>query len=163
MMKSFSLISLTILVLVAAGCKSEKERVSKLWFYTHSSRTSLSSAPALTPASFLLLRPDGSYTRDFGKYEFGNWTIKGKTLTLVNHNGEQHLLPFSKNGVNTMQIGMSNNETANFEAITSSFTESGFHPFDKEVNQWRIPAAKKESNEEIKRRLLNHCRFWESY
>jgi hypothetical protein len=162
-MKSIALVLLTAVLLAAAGCKSEKDRVSKLWFYTHSSRTSLSADPALTPASFLLLRPDGSYTRDFGKYEFGSWTISGEALSLTNHNGDQQLLPFKLNGKNTMQVAAGSNETANFEAITNSFAKSDLNPFDEQFNQWRIPARKKESNEEIKKRLLNHCRFWETY
>jgi hypothetical protein len=163
MIKSFSLISLTVLFLITSGCKSEKERVSKLWFYTHSSRTSLSADPALTPASFLLLRLDGSYTRDFGRYEFGSWTTNGKTLTLNSNNGELHLLPFKLDGLNTMEVAMSNNETANFEAVTHTTTKSKLLPFDEQLNQWRLPATRKESNEEIKGRLLNHCRFWETY
>jgi hypothetical protein len=30
-------------------------------------------------------------------------------------------------------------------------------------NQWRIPATAKESDQEIRKRLFNHCQFWESY
>jgi len=143
-MKSICFLLSTALLL-AAGCKTQKEDISRLWFYTHSTRTSLSNAPALTPASFLLLRPDGSFTRDFGKYESGNWGIKGDTLRLTNRNGGQHLLPFKSDGINSMQLQMGNDETAHFEAITASSATSPLHPFDEALNQWRIPPVRKKT------------------
>src|SRR5687768_8010675 len=109
MMRSISLILITVLFIITAGCKSEKESISKLWFYTHSSRTALDGDPVLTPASFLLLRPDGSFTRDFGRYEFGSWKVDEKTLTLNSQDGKQQLLPYKINGVSTMQVSMSSN------------------------------------------------------
>ena len=36
-------------------------------------------------------------------------------------------------------------------------------PFSAANNRWRLPATRKETDEEIKGRLRNHCRFWEYY
>ncbi|HEV2482643.1 MAG TPA: hypothetical protein VGS79_23420 [Puia sp.] len=39
----------------------------------------------------------------------------------------------------------------------------GEDPFSRDNNGWRIPATHKETDAEIKKRLYNHCRFWEFY
>ena len=36
-------------------------------------------------------------------------------------------------------------------------------PFALGTNRWRLHALHKESDAEIRRRLLNHCQFWEAY
>lgn len=52
-----------------------------------------------------------------------------------------------------------NTALANFESQPLSSKNS----FSLESNLWQIPAGKKESNVEIKNRLINHLKFWENY
>ena len=56
-----------------AGCLFADKPGSHVWFYTFGTG---SGVDTLTPVSFLELRPDGSYSSDFGRYEFGHWEKK---------------------------------------------------------------------------------------
>jgi hypothetical protein len=50
-----------------------------------------------------------------------------------------------------------------FESIARNFSSLADDPFALTNNQWRIPATKKENEQEIKSRLKNHFRFYELY
>ncbi len=62
-----------------------------------------------------------------------------------------------------MQLDLGGGKTAYFESQPLPAATSGEDPFSGHNNQWRIPAAHKENDEEIKKRLYNHCQFWEAY
>jgi hypothetical protein len=68
---------LIALALCLGGCLFASRPGSHVWFYTFGSGRGVDS---LTPVSFLELRPDGSYSSDFGRYEFGHWETKDKQL-----------------------------------------------------------------------------------
>lgn len=91
--KKYTLASLCIIILTgmllgSASCINIfMHNDSGLWFYNYSS-----GEPALnvnlTPASFLFLNPDKTYTLDFGKFNYGKWIETGDTLVLHSVNGE---------------------------------------------------------------------------
>jgi hypothetical protein len=153
---------LLLFSIILCGCQSEKDRLSKLWFYTFSDPGSKRDT-LLSPASFLLLQQDGAYTRDFGAFEYGSWTIKNNDLLLTSHSGAQSILSFSRTGINSIKLSLKDRQNANFESMPVPAKEDGPNPFSKELNIWRIPPRQKESNQQIRQRLLNHCKFWEAY
>jgi hypothetical protein len=151
-----------VLMVVLLGCGAKKNNLEKTWFYTHSSGVDARHKDTLTPVSFLQLNADGSYTRDFGKFDYGKWEVSdNKILRLTNAAGQTSELQFQFISGNEIQIITGKDEVANFESPKLAATK--VNPFSKENNLWRIPAKKPESDEEIKKRLLNHCRFWEQY
>lgn len=155
-MRFLSVIALLVLI----SCGSRKDSVSRLWFFTHTNGTVRGSDTSLSPVSFLQLRKDGTYTLDFGRFEHGTWDLEEDQLFLKNQQGKTNSLGFQFDG-KEMQIKIGNNATANFES--KPLPKASADPFSKENNQWRIPPAKKETDSEIRQRLLNHCRFWEAY
>lgn len=142
-----------------ASCSS-KTQLSKLWFFTHTNGNVQGNDTLLSPVSFLQLRNDGSYTRDFGRFEYGSWDMGDKQIFLKNQHGKTIRLAFDINK-NEMVVRLGNGATANFES--HQLPSASENPFSKENNLWRIPPVKKESDEEINARLHNHCQFWETY
>src|ERR1700683_4164852 len=74
-----------LLLAAATGCSLLVNPLPKLWFYTYGTGVPHGKDSLLSPASFLELRPDGSYTRDFGTFEYGAWLKKDHQLTLTSH------------------------------------------------------------------------------
>jgi hypothetical protein len=135
--------------------------INKVWFYTHSNAPVSQRDTLLTPASFLVLNDDGSYTRDFGAFEYGKWTRDEMQLILTNQKGKSVQVPFTRAKPDEMQLTTGRSEVVNFEG--RQLPAEANNPFSKENNLWRIPATKKETDNEIRQRLLNHCQFWEAY
>ena len=116
------------LIFFLAGCFHfrNSNNLAGLWFYTFSSdlmphrNDSLTTAgttpPELTPANFLELRPDGSYTRDFGKFEYGSWGLKNHRLSLTNqaHETSGYAVQFA--GGQDMQMTVNKGVEAHFES-----------------------------------------------
>jgi len=153
-----------LIIVVFTQCQTSNDKLSKVWFFTHSSGASATTDTFLTPAHFLSLRPDGSYTRDFGKFEFGTWTFAEDKLSLTNQRNRTVNLKINFNSPNKIGIDLGSGKIANFEgpgSVDPSTPEQD--PFSKQNNLWRIPATHKESDDELRQRLLNHCKFWEVY
>ena len=155
----------TILVfaLAAAGCSLLVNPLPKLWFYTDGTGTPKGKDTLLSPASFLELRPDGSYTKDFGKFESGTWLKKDHQLILSSHDHATTTYPLALPAPGEMQLSMTGGFLANFESRAIPSQDQQKDPFSLPNNRWRIPATHKESDAEIRSRLYNHCEFWESY
>jgi hypothetical protein len=151
-----------IVSLFLVGCFFPNNRIDRLWFYTYTS-SSADGDSVLTPASFINLQKDGSYTRDFGGFDYGKWIIKDKKLLLTNYKNENFTFSVSYFAGNEMQLGFNNKTPDHFESQPGSFASAKQNPFSKENNLWRIPATKKETDDEIRDRLLDHFIFWETY
>jgi hypothetical protein len=159
----------TILLLAAASCTLLVNPLPKLWFFTDGTGTPPGSGnppgttPALTPASFLELRPDGSYTRDFGKFDYGNWLRKDQKLILTSYDHKTFTYPLTMPNLTELQLSMTGSFVAGFESKAIPSEDQKKDPFSLYNNHWRIRAAHKESDDEIRQRLYNHCQFWETY
>ena len=163
-MRTFYFSCLSLLLIGVSGCQLINDPIPHLWFFTYSHGGETDSL--LTPASFLELRKDGTYTRDFGRFEEGKWTYKDKVLSLTSHaSGPANTVTFPIASVNSkeMQVDLGNGKTASFESQEQSSTVPADDPFSDLNNQWRIPPAQKESDDAIRKRLYNHCQFWEAY
>jgi len=151
------------LLVFAIGCKFPNKSVARLWFYTYRTGPVAGQDNGLTPASFLYLRKDGTYTRDIGFYEYGTWLLKDEEIILTNSKDRSTHLPIKYLQENEMQLVLADHSVANFESLPGSFATPGNNPFSRENNTWRIPASKKENEIAIRKRLSAHFRFWEIY
>jgi hypothetical protein len=164
---------LILLLITGSGCMLLNDPLPHLWFFTYSQGGETDST--LNPSSFLELRKDGTYTRDFGRFDYGTWVYKDKQLSLNNRvNGivRINVFPVSNLSSKEMQLDLGAGRTGYFESqpltaatSPSAATASNFaeDPFSGQNNQWRIPATRKENEEQIKKRLYDHCQFWEAY
>ncbi|HYE53482.1 MAG TPA: hypothetical protein VD996_01515 [Chitinophagaceae bacterium] len=158
------LIIALFVIAALSKCGTDQDKLSKVWFYERTSGAAASSDTLLTPANFLSLRPDGSYTRDFGKFEYGTWKFEEGRLSLTNQRNRTVHLKITFNTPNKIAIDLGNGKMADFYGpgpLDPTTPEQD--PFSKQNNLWRIPATQKETDEQLRQRLLNHCKFWEIY
>jgi hypothetical protein len=143
----------------ASSCKNNPE-ISQLWFYTYSGDAD-PDKNTLTPANFLELRPDKTFTSDLGKFQSGHWELKDQQLFLHGDNGEIDVLLVSSLKKNEIVLQVGKSTAANFDG--QSIPDIEKDPFSKSRNLWRKKAIVKETDEQLKSRLRNHCGFWVSY
>jgi hypothetical protein len=155
----FAAFSLTAL----SGCMFAGNPMSRLWFYTYSNGRTTGKDTLLTPASFLELRSDGAYTSDFGHFDYGSWNRKDQQLFLTNRQHITYVYPVGVVTGKDMQLTLSQGVQGNFEGLSLPSEKETEDPFALANNRWRIPASHKENDEDIRRRLREHCRFWETY
>ncbi|MEI9945144.1 MAG: hypothetical protein WDN26_13110 [Chitinophagaceae bacterium] len=153
---------LVVMVVTQPACFPKKEKLTKVWFYTYSNNPGGDDDLNINPASFLNLQADGFYTRDFGIFDFGHWEKNGKELKLINGQNKTFVFPVKLLG-NELELLTPKGNIVNFEGKPASFASPGANPFSVDNNQWRIAAKRKETEQEIKKRLINHCRFYEIY
>jgi hypothetical protein len=142
-----------------SGCQNNPG-ISQLWFYTYSSDQDPDQI-TLTPANFLELRSDKTFTSDLGKFQSGHWDLKDQQLFLHAENGEINILLVNTIKSKEIQLRVGKSNAANFDAQPIPQIEKD--PFSRSNNLWRKPAASKETEEQLKIRLKNHCAFWVSY
>jgi hypothetical protein len=156
----YSIICYIILFFCITGCKNRDPDISQLWFYTYSGDTALINN-TLTPANFLELKPDQTFTADLGKFLSGRWSLKDQQLFLNADNSEISILLLNSLKSNELQLQIGRSTAANFDGQPIPKMEKD--PFSKANNLWRKSARSKESDEQIKNRLRNHFAFWVSY
>src|SRR5688572_19626655 len=156
---------LIVLLFFQTSClfQPNKKRPDGLWFFTHSSGTVQNDKAEADPASFLYLQPNNTYTRDFKKFEYGHWKRHDSVLLLTNDQKITVSFPLKLISGNELELRTKDGIILNFERQTAKFSSSADNPFSIENNQWRITAAKKESDQELRNRLRNHFRFHEVY
>ena len=142
-----------------SSCMNAKPGISQLWFYTY--RDGSADKGSLTPANFLELKPDGLFSSDLGKFRAGHWTLRDQQLFLKSDDGTETILFINELKPGELNLRYGTEDAAHFDA--SPIPKSGKDPFSKEKNLWRIPAVSKESDEQIRTRLKNHCNFWVNY
>jgi len=162
-MKPHLYVFIFILLAATTGCSLLINPLPKLWFFTYGTGTPDGKDSLLSPASFLELRPDGSYTRDFGAFEYGSWLNKEHQLILTSHDHQKTTYLLTLPSAGEMQLTLSGGYLASFEGLAIPSENNKQDPFSVFNNQWRIRATHKESNTEIRQRLYNHCQFWEAY
>ncbi len=158
-MKILQRTAIVFFILCLHSCNRMQTGVSRLWFFTYSSDT-LTDKPGLTPANFLELKPDNQFTGDLGKFQSGRWIKKDEVLILTGENGDIKKLLILELKSKEMQLKVGQTY-ANFDGFPLPVLEKD--PFAKAKNLWRYKATGKETDDQIKRRLRNHCEFWTSY
>ena len=162
-MKKIFFVFILMFIFATFACNLKREMISQLWLYKNSSGKDALKDTLLTPISFLNLYPDGNYTRDFDFFESGKWKMQGDQLILNSDSHQTTTLLFRLEGKNGLEL-LSANKTSidNFESEPDGYNNSD-DPFSRVNNLWRIAPAHKETDDEIKKRLINHFHFWEMY
>jgi len=135
---------------------------SNLWFYAYSSGD-MPTSFALTPSSFLYLNTDNTYTLDFGSFDYGKWVKRRDTLVLHSVGGKMSSYLINYESSKDLKLTVMPDVVSDFSAAPSKFTSPVANPFSLGNNKWRISANHKESRQEIRQRLINHCEFWKAY
>jgi len=146
---------------ILTGCFIKKNPPEKIWFYVDGSNLSR-EYDDITPASFLNLQPDGTYTSYFTHFDYGKWTIKNNHVTLISNTTINITYNLKYPSTNEMQLQTPDQSVLNFEGRPSSSSEET-NPFSLKNNHWRIPAKEKENEKQIRERLYNHFLFQEQY
>jgi hypothetical protein len=162
-MKRYSYLLFLLFAFIEINCLSEKEKLSKLWFYTYSSGNSKYEDTVFTHTSFINLQADNTYTLDFGSFDYGRWNSDKGWLSLRSSGGRVSSYRIAHLQGNELNLTDDKGIVLNFDGRPFKFTNSASNPFSIDNNQWRIPAVKKESEQELKKRLSNHCKFYETY
>jgi len=148
----------SILFLFSCNLNTKPEAV---WLFSHvDGRAKYDTL--LNQASFLNLQPDGFYTRDFGFYDEGKWELNNEELVLHSKHRPVARIPVKALQKDELHLNATASLVAKFVKTPALRNEKG-NPFIPAYNQWRLKAKGKESNDEIRKRLLNHCHFWETY
>ena len=145
-MRTLYFTCLIFLLITGSGCMLLSDPLPHLWFYTYSQGGETDSL--LNPASFLQLRQDGTYTRDFGRFDYGTWVYKDKVLNLNDRAGgvtNINVFPVTSVSSKEMQLDLGGGKTGFFESQPLEAATSAEDPFSGQNNQWRIPAAHKEN------------------
>lgn len=158
----FAVLTLSPLALLT-GCRSNDQSSSPLWLYSYSTGSPSRWDSLLHQLSFLNLQPDGSYTQDFGRFDFGKWVLKGHDLYLTNQQNTTYIYMLPIISSNEMNVALSKGDLAYFEKRPRPSADPDKNPFSLDNNRWRLPASHKETPAEIRQRLLNHFHFWEMY
>jgi len=66
-------------------------------------------------------------------------------------------------GPKEMKLNPGGSRTGIFDSQPLASGKNADDPFSVQNNKWRIPPTHRETDDEIKQRLYNHCQFWESY
>jgi hypothetical protein len=151
------------------SCQFKRPPLTNTWFYSHNAKTETSTQNPvkLTPENFIDLQPDGSFTSDIAEFEYGSWKGEGDYIQLQNQNGEQKIFTIISyhDGELTLDLtpNVKNDYNRVFTAISNKKSTGKNNPFAKENNRWRIRPSSPETDGDIKDRLVNHFKFWETY
>jgi len=161
MPRKYHICCLLLLLTMSSGCIFRANPLTHLWFYAYGAGPG--DDRGLSPANFLELRADGSYTSDFGKYEYGAWAKKDMQLFLTDQQHKTYIYSIKSLTPEEIQLVVAKNRTGYFGGFPLPSSQPAEDPFSPINNRWRIPATHKESDAEIRQRLLNHCQFWDAY
>jgi len=152
------------ILLVFVSCYEPTKPGSGLYFFMPVSDGDTTRTDSLlTQVSFLELRSDGSYTQDFGHFDFGSWMLKDDRLYLTNQHHRTYIYLVVSRTFKELDLTLDGGRRGHFRAHSMPSSNPEKDPFSTFNNQWRIPAKHKENDADIRQRLINHCQFWEAY
>jgi hypothetical protein len=154
---------LLILLAASVGCLGPGKPGTGLYIYYSVADGKAEGDTLLTAASFLELSANGSYTQDFGRFDYGSWMIRDQRLYLTNQRHRTYIYQIKKLTPQEMDLMLDAGRMGHFSVHSRPSSREEKDPFSRYNNQWRIPATHPESDAEIRQRLVNHCRFWETY
>jgi hypothetical protein len=151
-----------LLLLGAVACSPDKPG-SGMYFYTEVADGSEHTDTTLTFVSFLQLRPDGSYSQDFGRFDYGSWSLKDSRLYLTNQRKKTYVYKVMSLTKTELDLRLDSGRRGHFRVHLMPSSNPEKDPFSAYNNQWRLNATHKETDAEIRQRLINHCQFWEAF
>lgn len=156
---------LAMLICLAAltACHRKEKFSTPIWFFSYSSPSPSKWDTILVGSSYIDLEPDSSYTRNFDRFEFGNWSRVGDLLYLTDQHHVTYEYHIADTGKNKLSLLIAANKMVFFQGQARPPADSLRNPFSLYNNRWRIPATRPESLAEIRERMLNHLHFWETF
>jgi hypothetical protein len=163
-MKKITPLLTFVIVLLFVACKSDQQKLSGLWFFTHATGNEKEIDKSLNPAGFLDLEPDGKYTRYFSALDYGEWTVNNRDIVLKSVHHTTTTLAIQLLDGNSLMVKIDGSEpNYNFDGYKDRFTNVSDNPFSIDNNQWRIKPTHNETDQQISARLKSHFLFWEKY
>lgn len=152
------------MVILFFACQTKKQKLSKLWFFTHTTGLTTEIDTSLNPACFLNLDPSGKYTSYFTKFDDGEWSVQNNSILLTSNHHFTTTLPIQQFEDNNLVIKINDlKSNYNFEGYADYFKNEGENPFSLDNNRWRIKPTHAETDKQLTLRLKNHLTFWEKY
>jgi hypothetical protein len=151
------------LLLLQTGCVSAKKDITGVWIYVSNEIMHQPEAEGITSASFIDLHADGTYTRDFGNFDYGRWQQKDSILILTGAKKGPVNCVIKSLIDDQLDLQIQKRVTITFGKQPGTFDSIAHNPFSVENNLWRLKAAQKETDQQLKERLRNHCRFYQEY
>jgi hypothetical protein len=161
-MKNFFWGVVAFFLFAFCACKPDK-RGTGLYIYNPVSDSEHPNDTPFTVTSFLELRPDGAYTSDFGRFDYGSWNLKDTRLYLTNQHKKTYVYTVLTLDTVELELKLDSGRPGHFLVHTMASGQPEKDPFSLINNQWRIPPGHTESDAEIRQRLFNHCHFWETF
>lgn len=168
------LLCLMALCLLLSACESRRERMTRVWFFTVADfgdggaptnyAADADNPMNLSPESFLNLQADGHYTSYFGRYDEGEWSLReNKVLELASGRGTRSSFDIEYAGRNMKLYYAPRAARYTFQPYASAGDKEEGNPFSHRNNYWRIKPAQKESDAQVRARLVNYFHYWELY
>ena len=158
------LYSCMVLLLAFGACYGPTKPGAGMYFFSPVADGDTTQKDSLlTLASYLELRGDGSYSQDFGSYDYGTWMLKDNRLYLTNQHHRTFIYLVTMLTPKELDMTLASGRNGHFRAHVMPSDNPKKDPFSNYNNQWHIPAAHKENDAGIRSRLVNHCQFWEAY
>lgn len=161
-MKPLRHLAIAAFILTLFAC-TPKRRGSGLYIFAPYADGKVPIDTNLSFASFLELLPDGTFTSDLGRFDYGNWNLKDGRLYLSNQRRKTYVYRILALDDKELEVKLDSGREGHFHTHRMPAGGRENDPFSTDNNQWRIPAKHKESDVEIRHRLFNHCRFWECF
>ncbi|MDR0794151.1 MAG: hypothetical protein LBE82_12660 [Chitinophagaceae bacterium] len=118
----------------------------------------------LTPQlSFIDIQTNGTFTSYFTKFDYGKWEKKAGFLILKSHTGISKEFNIQLLSTNNLVLKEKESASAEFTSTNNSFKNENENPYAVNNNLWRIRATHKETDLEIRARLCNYFKYWETY
>ncbi len=150
-----------------------KNPLEKVWIYNADpSKEQMEQSKAYgrdidikyTPANFINIKEDGSYTAYLKNFSEGKWFLKEQNLVLVNK--DRIITEFELHSNVGNKLVLSNKMKRlvyHFDGYPNDFGKEEDNPFAAVNNQWRLKSRHKESDKELAARIKNHLHFWKQY
>ncbi len=142
----------------------EKE-LSKVWMYQPGTIKEGKVDSLLSYTNFIELRPDGGFSSYLGKFATGTWSFESKTqkLHLVLAGGRRFEIPVNRDASGRLVLGFASLAIPRFTPHPIPGLFHADDPFAPANNQWRVRAKARETDQQIRGRLISHCHFWVAY
>ena len=169
---------LMLCLLVTTGilfsCTPGKDALVKAWIFNDGAYEEQNDNPVtdhelkidshFNTGNFIDIQPDGTYSSYLTGYETGKWFFKDQMLILVNR--KKDILELQVNKLDDNELVCTNKMKRTiyrFKGLPNSFSSKAENPFSLTNNFWRIKPVKRETDEELRKRMKNHFTYWKQY
>jgi hypothetical protein len=156
------------------SCTPQKDVLVKAWIFNDAPNQNTGDNAGIEPGfatdshfntgNFIDLQADGTYSCYFPVYETGKWFFKDQMLILVNR--KKDMLELQVKKVDDEELVCTNKlkrTIYRFKGLPNNFLSQAENPFSVSNNLWRIKPLKRETDEQLRKRMKNHFTYWKQY